>query len=97
MPTDGRVSAWLSAWQTVEAARKLHTDHKGVVRDPLPAVYWGLVAEAQVYTALATAPEDIGVAVGDWFQSEQERKQQSREQAQEFLRKIESRFADGHA
>jgi hypothetical protein len=60
------------------AAQKLKLDRKGKVLDPLPEVYWALMAESAVCAALARTPDVVGFSAGDFLESRERQKVEQR-------------------
>lgn len=67
MPADARLSAWMASWDILRNVNDLLAKSKRATPE-----CWLLIAQAEAYRGLAQAPEDVGVAVGEWMQ-EQER------------------------
>jgi hypothetical protein len=69
----------------LEQLQKLKLDHKGHVLDPMPDYIWAIIAEAAIFSDLAKAPKEVGVAAGDWIAdqviAEEKRKEESMEMA----------------
>lgn len=60
-PVDARVAAWIGAWDCLDAASKLCTQHpKADLAKPLDQLY----RSAEIYTALASAPQEVGEIAG---------------------------------
>ena len=85
---DARVEAWLTARNYLESARKLTTDHKGRVVKPLPDYYWGALAEAKLWIALATADEAVGKEAGGHLLMQREAEALRKDKAQSLLDKF---------
>lgn len=77
-PPDLRVSAFVGAWERIEAAQKLKVDHKNRVREPLPELYWATLAEAAILADLARADQTTGFFAGGHLTQRDERIRQNR-------------------
>jgi hypothetical protein len=82
---DGRVGAWIQAWQRLEAMQKLKKDHKGRAVQPLPEWYWSLIAEAQICADLAKASEVVGCAAGAVLEEQYSQEQEAKVRIEEML------------
>lgn len=65
-PADARPSCMVAALDNIRAAQKLKLEPgtKNRVREPLPELYWSLMAEAAIYAELARADVSVGFAAG---------------------------------
>lgn len=61
---DDRAAAYVGARNLLKAAQELRVGPKGRVLEPLPEVYWALLAEARILTELAKADGQIGHLAG---------------------------------
>lgn len=76
---DGRVAAWMQAWQRLDNADDFKREALKAGADanePMLPYYWSLIAEADVFARLAMAPGNVGFTAGAWLQAESEAKQE---------------------
>lgn len=99
MSGDARTTAWLAAWNRIEAATQLRDDYRrgegpfkgshDVVEfmEPLPPDYHALMGEAAVFAELAKAEPRIGIDAHDWLDRMYEENEARKEQINEFMKK----------
>ncbi|AID58990.1 hypothetical protein PBI_GAIA_174 [Mycobacterium phage Gaia] len=92
---DARTEAWLTARSLLESARKLTTDHKGRVREPLPELYWGVLREAELWAALAQADKAVGVDAGDYLTLQRQTEVERRKMMKQEFCNIAQRESEG--
>lgn len=88
MSGDGRIAAWLHAWERIQALQEFKLKHAPAMDSELPDGYWGVVAEAQVLATLASADILVGISVGDILQEQERQKQESRDRATAMVEKM---------
>lgn len=74
-PADARPSCMVAALDNIRAAQKLKLEPgtKNRVREPLPELYWSLMAEAAIYAELARADVSVGLVAGEHLVQRDER------------------------
>ena len=89
-PADARPSCMVAALDNIRAAQKLKLEPgtKNRVREPLPELYWSLMAEAAIYAELARAEVSVGFAAGEHLVQRDER---VREQKRLFADRVAQR------
>lgn len=88
---DGRVAAWVCAWDNLRAAREFSAEHNrerpGV---PLPEPYWAAIAEAAVFAEMARTDIAVGVAAGTLIDD----REVARQRADDFIAEVFARAKD---
>lgn len=75
---DDRAAAYVGAREAIKAAQKLKVDRKNRVVEPLPELYWALLAEAAVLADLARADMNVGLLAGGYLVDQQRRIEENR-------------------
>lgn len=80
---DGRGAAWIRSWQLVEESMKYR--HGRPADEPLPEVYWAMMAEARILTQLSQADLNVGLGVGEELARQYEARAEESRQMYEYI------------
>jgi hypothetical protein len=71
---DGRITAWLAAWQCLEGIDKHRAEAQKHRVEPDGEAIRKSEAQAAVYARLAQASPEVGYAAGEWLKAEEQRR-----------------------
>ncbi|OAN41143.1 hypothetical protein [Mycolicibacterium iranicum] len=100
---DDRAAAYVGARERLKAAESLKVTERGELKcglaDPLPPLYWGLLAEAQILAELASADSSVGLIAGNYLLDQEERieRNRGRERARRLVETLERPAATADA
>lgn len=93
---DGRVAAWICAWNAIQDAQKLKQPPKGprVQPEPLPESYWSAMTEAAILANLACADTATGLAAGTMINAVETAKQAALDMIGDLLGTMKAQRAE---
>jgi hypothetical protein len=85
--SDARPTAWVCAWNAIQAVQELKKPPKGtrVAREPLDELYWATLAEAAVFAQLASADTSTGISAGTLLSQVEAAKQHALDTLRDIL------------
>lgn len=74
MMTDGRITAWLAAWNTLQGVEHYQKAAQKQRVAPDAETVQHAVTRAAVFAQLASVSPEVGFAVGEWLRDDEQRR-----------------------